>query len=55
MSQLELLSESDGLERVLNLTQKDAEIFFEAIENPPQPNEELVKAAIVYKREFFDD
>ena len=41
-------------ERVLNLTQKDAEIFFEAIENPPQPNEELVKAAIAYKREFLD-
>lgn len=28
-------------ERLLNLTQKDAEVFFEAIENPPQPNEEL--------------
>jgi len=42
-------------ERVLKLTQKDAEIFFEAIENPPQPNEELVKAAIAYKREFLDD
>jgi len=40
---------------VLNLTQKDAEIFFEAIENPPQPNKELVKAAIRYKREFLDD
>jgi len=42
-------------ERVLNLTQKDAEIFFQAIENPPQPNEELIKAAIAYKREFLDD
>ena len=42
-------------ERLLNLTQKDAEVFFEAIENPPQPNKELVKAAIAYKREFLDD
>jgi uncharacterized protein (DUF1778 family) len=42
-------------ERVLNLTQKDADVFFEAIENPPQPNKELVKAAMAYKREFLDD
>ena len=42
-------------ERVLKLSQKDAEVFFEAIENPPQPNKELVKAAIAYKREFLDD
>jgi uncharacterized protein (DUF1778 family) len=42
-------------ERVLNLTQKDADVFFKAIENPPQPNKELVKAAMAYKREFLDD
>ncbi|MCK5509499.1 MAG: DUF1778 domain-containing protein [Desulfobacterales bacterium] len=42
-------------ERMLSLTQKDAEFFFETIENPPQPNEELIKAAIAYKRKFLDD
>ncbi len=42
-------------ERVLNLTQKDAEVFFEAIENPPHPNEELLNAAVAYRREFMDD
>jgi len=42
-------------ERVLNLTEKDAEVFFEAIANPPQPSKELVKAARTYKREFLDD
>ena len=42
-------------ERVLNITQKDAEVFFEAIENPPPPNKELVKAAIAYKRKFLND
>lgn len=42
-------------ERVLSLTQKDAKIFFEAIENYPQPNEELVNAAVAYKREFLND
>jgi len=42
-------------ERALILTQKDAEVFFETIENPPQPSKELVKAAIAYRREFLDD
>ncbi len=42
-------------ERVLNLTRKDAKIFFEAIENPPQPNEKLLNAAIAYRREFPND
>ena len=42
-------------ERVLKITQKDAEVFFKAIENPPPPNEELVKAAIAYKREFLNN
>ncbi|MBF0395157.1 MAG: DUF1778 domain-containing protein [Desulfobacterales bacterium] len=42
-------------ERILNLTLKDAEVFFEAMENPPKPNEELLKAAQVYKMEFAND
>ncbi|MBF0119150.1 MAG: DUF1778 domain-containing protein [Desulfobacterales bacterium] len=42
-------------ERILNLTLKDAEVFFEAMENPPKPNEEILKAAQVYKMEFGND
>jgi uncharacterized protein (DUF1778 family) len=38
-------------EQVLNLTFRDAEVLFEAIENPPLPNELLIKAAENYKRE----
>ena len=54
-SALEKAQEIIEQERVLNLTQRDAEVFFEAIENPPQPNKELVKAAMEYKRVFLDD
>ncbi len=42
-------------ERVLNITRKDAEIFFQSIENPPLPNKELLDAAIMYKKEFLHD
>ncbi len=42
-------------ERILRLTLKDAEVFFEALENPPQPNETLIKAAQEYKKEFGDE
>lgn len=42
-------------ERVLNLTYKDAEVFFEALENPPEPNENLIKAAQGYKEKFAND
>jgi uncharacterized protein (DUF1778 family) len=42
-------------ERVLQLTLKDAEVFFEALENPPQPNDALMKAAQEYKSEFGDE
>jgi uncharacterized protein (DUF1778 family) len=42
-------------EQVLNLTYRDAEALFEAIEQPPSPNEHLIKAARNYKREFIDE
>lgn len=42
-------------ERVLSLTLKDAEIFFEALENPPPPNEALIEAAEAYKKEFNNE
>ena len=42
-------------ERVLNLTLRDAEILFEAIENPPSPNDQLIKAAQAYKKHFANE
>ena len=42
-------------EQILNLTYRDAEALFDAIEQPPSPNEHLIKAARNYKREFIDD
>lgn len=32
-------------ERVIRLTARDAEVFFETIENPPEPNEAMQTAA----------
>ena len=42
-------------ERALNLTLRDAEILFEAIENPPSPNAQLIKAAQAYKKHFANE
>ena len=42
-------------ERALNLTLRDAEILFEAIENPPSPNDQLIKAAQAYKKHFANE
>lgn len=42
-------------EHILQLTFKDAEVFFEALENPPKPNETLVRAAQEYKKEFGNE
>ena len=36
-------------ERVVNLSYKDAEVFFSAIENPPKPNAKLKKAVKKFK------
>lgn len=42
-------------EQVLNLTYRDAEVLFKTIEDPPLPNEHLIKAAQSYKKEFIDE
>ncbi len=42
-------------EQILNLTYRDAETLFDAIEHPPSPNEFLIKSARDYKREFIDE
>jgi hypothetical protein len=34
-------------------TEKDTEVFFDAIDSPPAPNEELLKAAEKYKEELL--
>ncbi|MBW2100971.1 MAG: DUF1778 domain-containing protein [Deltaproteobacteria bacterium] len=36
-------------ERVINLSYKDAEVFFSALENPPMPNKKLKNAVKNYK------
>ena len=41
-------------ERVINLSEKDAEIVFSLLENPPAPNENLKKAAEKH-RVFFSE
>lgn len=38
--------------RIIRLTEKDADVFFEALENPPEPNEAL-KAAAQRHRELL--
>lgn len=42
-------------EHTLELTLADAKVFFDAIENPPAPNEELLKLAEDYRKDFPDD
>jgi hypothetical protein len=41
-------------ERLILLSEEDAEIVFELVENPPEPNEKLVSAARKH-REFFSE
>lgn len=41
-------------ERVINLSEKDAEIVFSLLENPPAPNENL-KQAVEKHRIFFNE
>lgn len=43
---VEIIAES---EKIL-ASKRDSEIFFDAITNPPKPNEELKKAAKEYKK-----
>ncbi len=42
-------------DRTLHLTFKDAEIVFNALENPPEPNNQLISAAHAYKKEFVGE
>ena len=48
----DLLSGSNEVE-TLDLSEKDAEIFVEAIENPASPNEKLIKASESYLEQQF--
>jgi uncharacterized protein (DUF1778 family) len=48
----EFEGESDKVE-TLELSEKDAEIFVEAIENPASPNEKLIKASESYLEQQF--
>jgi uncharacterized protein (DUF1778 family) len=41
-------------ERIIKLTNKNANAFFEAIENPPAPNKKLLNAVKAYKDTFSD-
>ncbi|MGL5033818.1 MAG: DUF1778 domain-containing protein [Microcystaceae cyanobacterium] len=44
----------EDVDRVINLSEKDAETVFRLIENPPAPNEKL-KVAAKGHREFFSE
>lgn len=44
----------EDVDRVINLSEKDAETVFRLIENPPAPNEKLKLAAKKHK-EFFSE
>ncbi len=41
-------------ENTIRLTMRDAEVFFEAIENPPLPNDRLLNAMREYQESFPD-
>ena len=36
-------------DRIINMTVRSANVFFEAVENPPAPNKKLKKAMKAYK------
>ena len=38
----------------MKLTLRDAEKIFDAVDNPPPPNDRLIEAAQAYKKEFGD-
>ena len=44
----------ENVDRVVNLSERDAETVFRLIENPPAPNEKL-KAAAKRHKEFFSE
>ena len=39
-------------ERLIKITTRSAKVFFDAIENPPDPNKKLKDAVKTYKRVF---
>ncbi len=41
-------------EQIINMTIRDASVFFEAIENPPAPNNKLKDAMKKYRKSFSD-
>ncbi len=41
-------------ERIITLSERDAKAFFDAIDNPPEPNEKLIQAFVDH-RETFED
>ena len=36
-------------EKIIRLSQENAKVFFNALDNPPPPNEKLLKAVADYK------
>lgn len=42
-------------ESVLNISERDANMIFDSIENPPQPSDALIAAALDYKKKFPND
>jgi uncharacterized protein (DUF1778 family) len=41
-------------DKIINLSLRSANVFFDIIENPPTPNKALKKAMKVYKESFCD-
>ena len=39
-------------DKIIHLSQTDAKVFFEALENPPAPNSKLDNAFKTYKQDF---
>jgi uncharacterized protein (DUF1778 family) len=36
-------------EKIVRLSQEDAKVFFNALDNPPPPNDKLLEAVAAYK------
>ncbi len=36
-------------EKIIRLSQEDAKVFFNALDNPPAPNDNLLEAVAAYK------
>ena len=52
-SPVTILKEQAALQdKTIRLTMRDTEVFFDAIENPPLPNEKLLNAMMDYQESF---